>query len=95
MKRKATLLYSYRISDDWLFSSYVEFIHKEFDKGGDVAPGLRGLRDRLFLTSTYLKRRLSSNASLRLRYIVRLNNSNSAPRDYTSHLFSVGFEREF
>ena len=72
-KHKATILYSVTLSRRWVVSTYSEFIIKNFDDETDSEPTTAGRNDALFLSSTYLRYKVSQKYALKFRYLFRMN----------------------
>lgn len=93
-KHRLTALYSVPLSERLLLSSYAEAIAKRFDDEIDVQDPFLGRSDNLLLWSAHVRYRLSPEYSLRLRYLLRANDSSVSGADYAGHLVSIGLRVE-
>ncbi|MBT6145092.1 MAG: hypothetical protein HOH74_06665 [Gemmatimonadetes bacterium] len=92
IKRKASLLYTVPLTTRLLFSTYAEWIHKDFDDEERLIQSLPKRTDSLLLSSSHLRFRLDGNLSLKLRYLYRASRSSIDLLEYGNHITSVGIE---
>lgn len=92
IKQKATLLYAVPLSNRLLLSTYVEWIHKDFDDEERLRQALPRRTDTLLLSATHLRIRLERKLSVKLRYLYRGNRSSVDLLEYGNHVGSVSLE---
>ncbi|MEW6750123.1 MAG: hypothetical protein AB1505_04000 [Candidatus Latescibacterota bacterium] len=94
-KHKATVLYARRLTGRLAFSSYLEWIRKDFDDEDDAPLQRQGRTDALYLSASHVKLRWSERLVLRLRYLYRTNRSTLSAQDYANHIVAIGPEYAF
>ncbi len=54
-----------------------------------------GADDALFLSSTYLRYKVSQKYALKFRYLFRMNESSNSANDYMNHIVSAGVDVKY
>lgn len=95
-RHKATMLYSVRLGERFALSFYNELQAKSFNQPIlDVDRKVRDRDDFLWLTSTWLKARLTGELYGTARYLYRMNESSTRRFEFEDHIGLAGMEFRF